>query len=99
MKKRHHIATDGYWEEISVLANQVMFGIEVAVEKDFGGEVNTNDFKQFNVNDSIGERINRVYYDDNMNEVLFDTKADKGQYLREEPINIIMYVAEQLNDL
>ena len=95
MRKEVNIPTDGYYEEISSITNSVIGDIQDALCECFD-EPNVNITKA-KILDQCRHIITGLYYSEEEDDVLIDTTISKGDRLREEPINIIMDVAEYLN--
>lgn len=93
-EKTNVINTPYLYEEISEIANEAINAITTVVEEDI-----PNKHHEFTkkIVDALGKPILRIYYDENEDDVLIDTEECMGSRLREEPLNIIMDVADYLN--
>ena len=49
--------------------------------------------------DGVGDRIERIYWDNTDQKSKINTTNNKGTLLQDEPITILMYVAEHIDEL
>ena len=89
-----HIHTSHWHEEISEICNDIVNTIEETLNDECENKelVFTKKYQ-----DQSGDKIQRIYYDEDEEDVLMDTESCKGSRLREEPINILLDVAEAIN--